>query len=714
MRSEQRSRNNSPSMHSSSLSTYNRSNEALDLETRMQNLLQQGFYLLNTQIFSMGSTNKGLLGTGDHIKRDSLYNVQKLKEVGVCSLATGNNHTVVRTIDGRLYHWGFNDHKQLTNNEQIFEISSPTELSFDSADLDVPRVHILEACCGDYRTVLLNTQGEIYEKDKQTYSQEKDFLTLQMKDTSQQSYPLLLASQQLTIYNRRYFKRQYHNLHHHLQNQLKLMMNFRKKFVQLKQLVDKVLKDLQQVCQHWENVLYLVITILHSLEQFYRGDFDISTELVVIKYYRECIQIFELYTKAYCDTYSIDGFNEAYQLFNHSYPPSTSAGYKNQDLVKMFQQPFLIFPYVIQLLEHIQKHENICREELLAWNEFSRRNRIDLELADNTRDFWRSNMKNHKILQFKTKERRVILTSTAVHIKLSQTMGLSSPTFILFSDFLCQHGNHITVLPLNAMWLKKEEMSIRIITPEKNIVLVAKSKHDKELWYDQLESTIKTVLMLNEKVKIPEVRMIDYNYASNHSIYPGVYVKGNFSNGVMHGKCRLEYPNGKMYSGEVIHGVIEGYGRMFLPKVGLYKGNFKNGKFWGHGTLIINEKELYEGNFRNGLFNGHGHIQHSDFVYIGEFVDNQKCGYGVLDRTSVGEKYLGLFADNKRMGSGICITSTGNYFEGTFANDELTGKCIAIFPNGFYYEGESNLNGPNGLGKYYMPVGDHKQDEEVS
>ncbi|XP_037808197.1 alsin homolog [Lucilia sericata] len=705
LRSEQCNKNTSNSMHSSTISTV------LDMETSIQNLLQQGYSLLHTQIFSMGSNNKGLLGTGDHIKRDSLYNVQKLKEVGVCSLATGKTHTVVRTIDGRLYHWGFNDQKQLTNNEQIFEISSPTELSFDSSDLDVPRVHILEACCGDYRTVLLNTQGEIFEKNKQTYSQEKDFLTMQMKDISQQSYPLLLASHQLTLYNRRYFKRQYHTLHHHIQNQLKLMMSFRKKFLQLNQIVEKVLKDLHEVCHHWENVLYLVITILHSLEQFYRGDYDQSTELVVIKYYRECIQIFELYTKAYCDTYSVDGFNEAYQLFNHSYPPTTSAGYKNQDLLKMFQQPFLIFPYVIQLLEHIQKHENICREELLAWNEFSRRNRIDLELADNTRDFWRSNLKNTKVLQFKTKERRVILSSTAVPIKLSH-VGFGANVFILFSDFLCQHSSQITALPLNAMWLRKEEAGIRIITPEKNFVLTSKNKHDIELWYDQLEITIKTVLMLSEKSKIPEVRMIDYNFAPNHAIYGGVYVKGNFSNGVMHGKCRLEYPNGKMYSGDVIHGVIEGYGRMFIPKVGLYKGNLKNGKFWGHGTLIINEKELYEGNFRNGLFNGHGHKQHSDYVYIGEFVDNQRCGYGVLDRIAAGEKYLGLFADNKRVGSGVCISSTGDYFEGSFANDELTGRCIAIFPNGFYYEGESTLNGPSGLGKYYMPVGYNKQDED--
>lgn len=707
--SEQHSKTVTSSMYSSATPTT--SNSSLEKGT---DLIQQGFSLLHTQIFSMGSANKGLLGTGDHIKRESLYNVQKLKEVGVCSVATGNNHTVVRTIDGRLYHWGFNDQKQLSNSEHIYELTSPTELSFDSSDLDVPRTHILEACCGDYRTVLINTRGEMYENEKPIFSQEKDFLTLQMKDISQQSYPLLLASNQLTLYNRRYFKRRYRMLHNHLQNQLKLMMNYRKKFLQLKQFVNKVLKDLNQVFLNWENVLYLVITILHSFEQFYRGDYDQATQLVVIKYYRECIQIFELYSKAYCDTYSIDDINEAYKLFNHSFPPTSSSGYKNQDLIKMFQQPFSVFPYIIQLLEHIQKHENNCRDELIAWNEFSRRNRIDLEVAEHTREFWNSNLKNTKILRYKVKSRRVILSSTSVPVKLSHTMGLyHNPTFILFSDFLCQHGNHITALPLNAIWLKKEELGIRIITPEKNFVLIARSTHDKELWYDQLESTIKTVLSLNERSKIPEVRMIEYNYSANHSVYGGVHVKGSFSNAVMHGKCRLEFPNGKMYSGDVIHGVIEGYGCMFLPKVGLYKGNFKNGKFWGKGTLIINEKELYEGHFRNGLYNGHGHMHHTDYVYIGEFVDNQKCGYGVLDRTIIGEKYLGLFADNKRVGNGICISSNGNYFEGSFANDELTGRCIAIFPNNFYYEGEATLNGPNGNGKYFMPIVDHSQEEDV-
>lgn len=700
-------------------SSFQSSISKCNLESNIQKLFQQGSSLLHTEVFTMGSVNKGLLGTGDHIKRDHILTVQKLMNVGVCSISSGRNHTVVRTIDGRLYHWGLNTQQQLTQNWQVYELSSPVEITFEKDKPDESGVNILEACCGDYRTVLLNNQGKIHDTDKQFINKEMDFVTLQMKNGTKQSYPLLLASSNLTLYNRRLFKRKFYTQHHHMQIQLQIMIDFRRRFKQLNKLVEKAaLKDLQHVCQLWDNVLYLAIAILNSLEQYYRGDSDETANLVVIKYSSECINIFESYSKAYCDNYSIDGFQEAQQMLQQSAPSSVSSSSsessRSSDITRMFQHPFQIVSHIIQLLEHVQKYDSNFKDELLAWLELARHNRIDLELADSTRDFWRSNHKNTKIFNFKRKERRVILSSTAVPLKLSQTMGRATPTFVLFSDFLCQVANHITSYPLDAMWLKKEDTGIRIITPEKNCLLIARSEHDKDLWYDQLESAIRQALNLAENCKIPEVRSIDYHFNSNHYSYAGVYVKGSFSNGVMHGKCRLEFPNGKSYAGEVIHGAIEGYGCMFQPKIGLYKGHFKNGKFCGHGTLIISEKEKYVGNFRNGLFNGHGHLQHSDYVYVGEFVDNMKCGYGVLDRLASGEKYLGLFADNKRIGSGICITACGNYFEGSFANDELTGKSVVIFPNQFYFEGEASLSGPNGVGKYFMPAIQSLEEQKVS
>ncbi|XP_013104968.1 alsin homolog [Stomoxys calcitrans] len=707
--------NNTPQRNSVELSSSSlNSSLSNNSENNIQRLLNLGQTLLNTEIYTMGSLNKGLLGTGDHIKRDNIVALDKLKEIGVCSLATGRDHTVVRTIDGTFYHWGLNSQQQLTTKSQVYELSSPTEFNVNYGNLQEDQVNILEACCGDYRTVLLNTRGELFEGAKLLLHHEKDFVTLQMKDMSKQSFPLLLASSNLTIYNRRKFKREFCMVHHLLQTQTKTMLSYHKSVIYIQRVTQKVLlKDMQHICDQWESVLYIVVAMLNSLEQLYRSDYDDYSQLLIVVYFREYLEIFENYAKSFCDMDSIDGFSAMQKMFQQTQSPSmqtqrtstssTSSLFEGskEEFLKMFKSPLQFLPLVTQLLETIQKNHGNYNVELTSWLEFVRSNRKDMELAEYTRDFWQSNQKNSKIIHFKRKERRVILSSTTVPI--GPHTFRSTPFFILFSDCLCQVGNHIVTFPLDAMWLKKEgDCGITIKTPEKIFTLLAKNQYDKDLWYDQLESSIKSILQLTEKSKIPEVRSIQYTF-SIHSKYSGASVKGNFSNGVMHGKCVLKYPNGKFYSGDVIHGVIEGYGLMFLPKVGVYKGHFKNGEFCGNGTLQMREKEKYEGNFRDGKFNGHGYLQTPEYIYVGDFRDNLKWGYGVLDRLATGDKHIGMFADNKKVGPGICITAMGNYFEGLYANDELTGKTVVIFPNQFYYEGESGLNGPNGLGKYYMP-----------
>lgn len=85
-------------------------------------------------------------------------------------------------------------------------------------------------------------------------------------------------------------------------------------------------------------------------------------------------------------------------------------------------------------------------------------------------------------------------------------------------------------------------------------------------------------------------------------------------------------------------------------------------------------------------------------------------GYGVLDNSQTGEKYMGMFVDNKRSGHGFCITVDGQYFEGIFADDELCGAGVAVFTDGSYYEGDLTMNGPNGRGTLYLP-GDAVRNE---
>lgn len=96
--------------------------------------------------------------------------------------------------------------------------------------------------------------------------------------------------------------------------------------------------------------------------------------------------------------------------------------------------------------------------------------------------------------------------------------------------------------------------------------------------------------------------------------------------------------------------------------------------------------DVYKGFFKDGLPHGHGSLKQGKFmssaafIYIGDFVNGSKNGYGVMDDIVAGEKYLGNWVDNKKQGNGILVTSDGIYYEGTFNQDTLTVNNILRNP----------------------------------
>ncbi|XP_011202952.2 alsin homolog [Bactrocera dorsalis] len=706
---------NSNSSVRSYSSTKSSQTQQDDIDYNLKEILKQGYSLLHTQVCTFGAANGGLLGTGDHIKRNTVNYLQKLEALGVCSVAAGREHSVARTLDGRLFHWGLNTQLQLNNQKELTDISSPTELKLDKVELEVTQRNILNACCGDFQTVLLNARGEVHIKEQQLLTSfEQHLLTLNMRDaTNRKTIPLLLASATYTLQNRRKFQRQFHAYYTGLQQQLKMLLVYRHGIQMIELFQQKstafVLLQLQHICQFYHKLLYLIACTLKSFEEFYRSDFTNPTELVFVQHYRECIELFTQYTKAYCDLYSVDAFAEASKLYSQlsSVPLLPGQREHNIDLLRICQQPFQVFPHYVQFLEQLIKTRPEFTEHLFAWDAYARQQRIDLELAENTLEFWQRNERNTKIRHFRRKQRRVILTSTTVPLKLAHTtMSMSSNTFILFSDCFCQVSGQLHTYPLVTLWVKMEnDTALRITTPERTFTLLARTNHDKKLWYDQIESAVKLATGRPADVKLSSVRTTAHLFSRNHAKYAGVHAYGRWRNGVLHGSCYLEYPDGRVYFGQIRNGEIEGYGKMVIPSVGLYEGQFKADKFHGHGTYELKDNEVYEGHFREGLFHGHGMQRSNNCTYVGEFQANAKCGYGILDDMLTGDKYMGMFADNKRVGAGICITMNGDYFEGLFANDELAGPGIAVLEKDYYYEGELSLQGPIGKGAYYMPTG---------
>ncbi|XP_023173159.2 alsin homolog [Drosophila hydei] len=678
-------------------------------QANTRHLLHQGYALLHTQLFTFGASNGGLLGTGDHIRRAHVARIEKLDGMGVCSIAAGRQHSVARTLDGRLYHWGINNREQLGE-----DLSSPMEICL--AEQLTPEQHTaLEATCGDYRTLVLDAAGQIQtlpQSQSSTYAQ--TVLHLQMGAAWPRQLRLVHCAGSYTLQNCRQFQRQYHYFLSHLESQLQLLLKQRQAVQTLMIWEFPVLAPL---LLNWERIVCLLAATLHSLEGFYRADYVQPTDLLYICYHREYIELFESYTRAYCDVLSVNGFGEAVAaiclppLSTHN--PLAELGEESY-LTRLFQQPFGIYQLFMQFMELLVKTQPEYEEHRVAWSEFARMSCISQELAVNTKEFWSSKECTPRISHLRQRHRRVILTSTLVPLKLANSgISMSSHSFILFSDFLCQLGsNTLYTYPLTALWVWAEsELGLRIVTPEKTFVLTTKKTESRKVWLDQLQSSIVAALGRPLGSPVPNVRSTAYEYSREHPKFSRVKACGNWRKGILHGNCYLEYPDGSVYCGEVHRGVIEGYGKMVIPSTGVYVGNFKGGRFHGFGIYELNgsaaqESEIYEGNFCEGLFHGHGMMRNNRYIYVGEYVANTRSGYGVMEDLVSGDKYMGMFADNKRCGLGSCITNRGDYFEGTFAADDLTGSGVAVFENDYYYEGELTLQGPNGRGEYYMPCGD--------
>lgn len=58
-------------------------------------------------------------------------------------------------------------------------------------------------------------------------------------------------------------------------------------------------------------------------------------------------------------------------------------------------------------------------------------------------------------------------------------------------------------------------------------------------------------------------------------------------------------------------------------------------------------------------------------IYIGQWANDEKNGYGVLDNIPKGEKYMGMWQDDLKHGKGLVVTIDGVYYEGSFLNDKL-------------------------------------------
>ncbi|XP_059158810.1 alsin-like [Physella acuta] len=353
------------------------------------------------------------------------------------------------------------------------------------------------------------------------------------------------------------------------------------------------------------------------------------------------------------------------------------------------------------------------------------------KLAEATRTFWET--ANPKVADMmKTPTRRMLLDSKTRPLNWPAGGRFSYRQFVLFNDvFLHVQSTAIVVLPLETMWVESSTAdtenpnAISIIAPEDRYDLFTATPADKAEWLIALNSAISKVLLTQKSAAIrhsngerftpPLIRQ-----ASHKFVKPGPYKDATYNGtwliGKVHGTGSLKYPDGSSYEGEFKKGLKHGSGVNILIKSSgqeIQKGSWRDGKLNGFGTVSYPNGDLYEGYFQEGQRFGHGkfrsgrHKSSFTSIYIGEWLCNQRDGYGVEDDILKGEKYMGLWVEDYRHGNGVMVTLDGMYFEGNFVQSKMTGFGLMISDDNMLYEGDFfGITHLSGKGTLTLATGD--------
>ena len=117
---------------------------------------------------------------------------------------------------------------------------------------------------------------------------------------------------------------------------------------------------------------------------------------------------------------------------------------------------------------------------------------------------------------------------------------------------------------------------------------------------------------------------------------------------------------------------------------------------------------VYEGDMQNGLRHGYGEEKLTNGTYKGNFAYNKWHGSGVLETVNdyVNVKYEGIFENGRKTGSGKLYVNKILVYEGQFLNDDRSGYGISYYDNGKKeYEGSFAYNNRHGIGTLYDYLG---------
>lgn len=363
--------------------------------------------------------------------------------------------------------------------------------------------------------------------------------------------------------------------------------------------------------------------------------------------------------------------------------------------------------------------------------------------AEATFNFWK-NFKGKNSESLRKPSRRLVCESSNKALTLQNAGRFSASWFILFNDVLVHAQGTIPskklfsshyIYPLATLWVEpiSDEslgiLALKLTTPEDSFVVLASSPLEKGKWLRAINQAIEDVLAagLNRRTHVsrssqngdpPASRTSTYTFSKEGRLKDASY-EGRWLSGKPHGKGILKWPDGTVYCGTFKNGLEDGFGDYMMPNATLnkferYQGHWKEGKMHSFGTYWHASGEVYEGSFRENMRHGHGMLRSgkmaspsSSSVFVGQWVQGKRTGYGVCDDFSRGEKYMGIWLDDQQHGDGVVITQFGLYYEGNFSNNKMLGNGTLLCDDDTVFEGEFSEDWTLcGKGILFMPNGD--------
>ncbi|XP_052862863.1 alsin homolog [Anopheles cruzii] len=687
---------------------------APSLNASIDELSVYGHMLHRTGIASFGKVNKGQLGTGDHIRRDKIH---QLQICNVAKITSCCDYSCVLTIEGQVLLWG--------DMEKNWPLNGKPPVAGNTSTPTVCGAfpHVLDVCSGHFQTYVLTNELKVC--DLKSNSDEERWLSYGVAAPEAGSaipdhIPFVLATDSLLLVNHLPVKQEMLKIYTRQQATLQSLLGYVQKLDVKNGSRSAAGRESQSSSasqMHFyrscRNAFYLMLLGVKSLRA-YLVHHDVG-RLLAIVLHDEMLHLYQTILQCYCDNECVG------QMTAH-----------NHDMLTTFLDNV---PNVIDLAELLitsEQNSPAMEATLLSmkseWLRFVNEEVTEKlgKVTKATKEFWQRE-ENVRWLGLKEPHRRVILDSNEVPLKLLDVnIFSSSPRFVLFNDLFCYlSGVQVVQYPLKLVWITSEvselqrsrykdkhRFMITIVTPEETLRCHTLNVTDKGRWLAALKLQLLHCLDKQIHDKQPVFRFAGYTFSERHERLAGTKYEGMWLTGKMEGVGGLTSVD-RSYSGEFYQGNITGYGCMNRSVFGIstiYEGEFSNGKYDGYGRLKTTSNRSthyfrYQGYFKADKYSGFGTLATSSYTYNGEFVNDLKDGFGVIEESLNGVKYIGMFMGDKKHGNGILVTTNGTYYAGFFANDVLTHSAsgLAIFPSGIYYKGELTIDGPFGRGIFFHP-----------